>query len=45
MPISLINLLLQQWVKGIMLLSFFFMQDPMAEITEMNGVPSAKCRV
>lgn len=42
MPISLINLLLQQWVKGIMLLSFFFMQDPMAEITEMNSVPSAK---
>lgn len=44
MPISLINLLLQQWVKGIMLLSFFFMQDPMTEITEMNGVPSAKCK-
>lgn len=43
MPISLINLL-QQWVKGIMLLSFFFTQDPKAGSIEMHCVLSATVR-
>lgn len=38
--ISLINLLLQQWVKEIVSLSFF---SP-AEIMKMNALPSAKLK-
>lgn len=44
-PISLINLLLQQWVKEIVSLSFFFLQDPMAEIMKMNALSSANARL
>lgn len=44
MPISLINLLLQQWVKEIVLLSSFFLQGPMAEIMGLNALPSGTCK-